>query len=244
MSEAESAQRAVPRTLSILRQLSRSPDLSVLEIAQQTGIPESTVYRILAETNLAGFTRRVGVGRYSAGPASIPFAQRYRDHALDQTAIAAQLDRLVEQSGELAAFLVPYGNEALCVETVETHRTLRCSFSTGATQPMLYGATATALLSRLPQAQRQQVYRHYALDDAAIQRIEGSCRQALTDGYATSVGALDPGVWGVSAPVTDAAGALIGTVTIMAPESRTQGRTTRLIDLVRTTSAELSGGQS
>lgn len=244
MSADESHRRITNRVLAVLDALSKQDDLDVHELSEHTNIPPSTVYRILAATNDAGFTRRVSTGRYSAGPASIPFAQRYREHALNQSAVAHQLEQLVADSGELAAFLIPYGTEALCVEAVETHRTLRCSFSTGATQPLLRGATATALLSRISATRRQQIFAHYDLDVEATEAIEHSCRKALADGYAVSVGVLDPGVWGASSPVLDADGALLGTVTIMAPELRIQGRTSRLIDMVRRTSDELSGGKA
>lgn len=244
MSTHETHRRVTDRVLAVLNALSKADDLDVHELSERTKIPASTVYRILAATNDAGFTRRVATGRYSAGPGSIPLAQRYREHALKHSAVAPQLEKLVADSGELAAFLIPYGNEALCVEAVETHRTLRCSFSTGATQPLLHGATATALLSRLSHARRQRTYAHYDLDTSTLETIEHECNRAITDGYAVSTGVLDPGVWGASAPVIDADGALLGTVTIMAPELRVQGRTNRLIDMVCRTSDELSGGKA
>ena len=56
------------------------------------------------------------------------------------------------------------------------------------------------------------------------------------------MGALDSGVWGASAPVIDADGALVGAVTVMAPEARVLARKPRFERLVTLTAVQLSGG--
>lgn len=213
-------------------------------IATLTDIPASTVYRILAALNASGFSHRIETGVYGAGPVSVRLAERYRVHALYNSAVSGSIARLSAASGELAAYMLPLGTEAICIEAVESRNTLRCCFSTGESQPMLRGATAMALLAHLPDDRRRDVFDTYELSPHEIDIIDTLSAQVRSDGYATSVGALDPGVWGASAPVISGDGKLLGTVTVMAPEVRVRERKTEIIRRVVQTASELSGGIS
>ncbi|GAA1883634.1 hypothetical protein GCM10009715_32490 [Paeniglutamicibacter psychrophenolicus] len=169
-------------------------------------------------------------------------AERYRDAHPGTGILASHLRLLAEATGELAAFMVVRGTEAVCVEAVESRHTLRASYSVGAAVPLLRGATATALLSRMPPAARGSILEHYNVPAAQRADIESACAQAQADGYAVSTGELDPGIWGVSVPVPDGRGQLAGTLTLMAPSERSGHREEELIELVRGTADALSEG--
>ncbi|WP_051299427.1 IclR family transcriptional regulator [Arthrobacter castelli] len=239
----ESAQgQSVVRSLSILRALATVPDASVEEIVDRTGIPLSSVYRLLGPLVDSGFLHKSTVGRYGAGPTSVKLAARYRDETLEKGAITSRLTQLSNSSGELVAFVVPQETEALCVQAVESRNTLRCCFSVGASQPLVRGATAISILSRLCEESRSAVFKTYRLDDSDILRIRESCDRAARDGFAISLGELDQGVWGVSSPVTDADDRIRGTVTLMAPANRIHHRQQQLVRQVREAALNLSGG--
>ncbi|GAB3488079.1 IclR family transcriptional regulator [Nocardiopsis coralliicola] len=235
--------RSADRLLRVLLLFAREESLTAAGIADATGIPVSTVYRILGGLTGTGLVRRTAPGgSYTAGPVAVQFAERYRTGALERTAIGPRLARLSRESGELAAFLVPMGTEALCVDAVEGPRVLRCSYSRGATQPLLRGATALALLAHLPEERRQGVYSAYGLAPGQVRELEAQQLQVHRDAVAVSEGALDDGVWGASSPVLDAAGALTGAVTVMAPAARTAQRRPHYVRLVKEAARDLSGG--
>ncbi|WP_017595165.1 IclR family transcriptional regulator [Nocardiopsis potens] len=233
--------RTTDRLLRVLLLFAREESLTAARISEAAGIPQSTVYRLLDRLTASGFVRRRPDG-YAAGPVAVQFAERYRTGALERTAIGPRLARLSRESGELAAFMVPVGTEALCVDSVEGSRVLRCCYTRGATQPLLRGATAQALLAHLPEARREAVYSAYGLPPGRVRELEAEHAEVRRQAVAVSESALDQGVWGASSPVLDAGGALVGTVTLMAPAAHTAQRRPHYVRLVREAARDLSGG--
>jgi Transcriptional regulator len=242
MDRTTGAETQTTRLLQILSSLAKSPQATAKELAESTQIPVSTVYRLLAPLVASGFAQKTSSRHFGAGPIAVQLSERYRDTTLTTGSVTPYLRQLAQDSGELAAFMVAHGSEAVCVEAVESRHTLRCSYTVGASQPLLLGATATALLSRMPMDSRSAVFDHHRIPAAQRERLEQECATALADGYATSIGELDVGIWGVSAPVMDGAGTLDGVVTLMAPVERSAHRRAELIGLVRRTADSLSGG--
>lgn len=242
MDASSRAETQTTRLLQILGSLAKVPQATVKELAESTRIPVSTVYRLLTPLVAAGFAQKTSARHFGAGPIAVQLSERYRDTTLTTGSVTPYLRQLAQDSGELAAFMVIHGTEAVCVEAVESRHTLRCSYTVGASQPLLHGATATALLSRMPSASRRAVFDHYAVPAGQRASLELACSKAMADGYAVSAGELDAGIWGVSAPVVDGTGTLGGVVTLMAPVERSAHRSTELIGLVRRTAGALSGG--
>ncbi|WP_181578411.1 IclR family transcriptional regulator [Arthrobacter sp. AQ5-05] len=242
MGDSKGAEAQASRVLQVLDALAKTPQASVKQLAEATMIPPSTMYRLLAPLVASGFARKTSHRKYCAGPIAVQLAERYHDAEPATGLVTPYLRRLAETSGELAAFMVVRGTEAVCVDEVESSHTLRASYSVGAAVPLLRGATATALLSRMPAASRGSILEHYKVPSAQRKHIEASCAQAQADGYAVSTGELDPGIWGVSVPVLDGQDQLAGALTLMAPSERSSHREEELIELVRGTADALSEG--
>lgn len=230
------------RVLQVLGALAKTPHASVKQLAESTKIPQSTLYRLLAPLVASGFARKTSNRHYCAGPVAVQLAERYHDAKPSNGVVIESLTRLAEASGELAAFMVARGTEAVCVEEVESTHTLRAAYSVGIAVPLLRGATAIALLSRMSEAEHESVFAHYKVGPEERAVIQAACAGAQAAGYAVSAGELDPGIWGVSAPVLDARGKLSGAITLMAPNERSCHREKELIDLVRDAADALSGG--
>lgn len=230
------------RVLLVLGALAKTPRASVKQLAESTKIPPSTLYRLLAPLVASGFARKTSSRHYCAGPVAVQLAERYHDGEPGNGEILDVLSMLADASGELAAFMVVRGTEAVCVEEVESSHTLRAAYSVGVAVPLLRGATAIALLSRMPVLQREEIFEHYGVGSAQRTQIEVACAEAKAAGYALSVGELDPGIWGISAPVLDGQQHLAGTITLMVPIERSNNREEELIKLVRCAAETLSEG--
>jgi DNA-binding IclR family transcriptional regulator len=235
------AGRTTDRLLGVLMVFAEAERATASEVSEATGIPVSTVYRMLDRLSATGFVERVGAA-YRAGPVAVRFAEKYRNGALERTAIGPRLERLSHESGELAAFMVPVGTEALCVDAVEGARVLRCCYTRGAAQPLLRGATAEVLLAHLPESRRQEVYAAYRLPAERVRALEAAHPLVRERGVAVSESALDEGVWGASAPVLGDSGSLNGVVTVMAPAALTERRRPYYVRLVKEAARDLSGG--
>lgn len=221
------------RVLRILSALAKVPQSTVCDIREVTGIPVSATYGLVKLLVASGFVQKTSTRHYGAGPIAVQLAERYRDTTLATGSITPYLRRLAQSTGELAGFMVAHSIEAVCVETAESNHTPRCSYTVGASQPLLEGATAAVLLPQLDPNTRREIYRFYRVDGDEESKCELDCARALTDGYAVSCGELDVGIWGVSAPVVDHGGSLRGAITLMVPAERSVGRNKELISGVR-----------
>jgi DNA-binding IclR family transcriptional regulator len=228
--------------MSILLLFARHRTLSAQQIAGLLRIPASTVYRHLQTLLQAGFVVESQImGRYAAGPEVIRLADNYRQEALAQGEVRSRLEQLSEETGELAAYLVQSSQEALCVESVESAHILSCSYAPGRSRPLVRGASARAILAYLPEAEVEDIITTYMLAPGEVAEMRDDLEHVREQGYATSAGALAPGVWGVSAPVFGETG-LAGAVTTMVPLERaaTDADRNRFIELTRQAAADLS----
>lgn len=230
------------RVLRVLTALAKVPQASVRELSDATQIPLSSVYRILDDSMASGFIRKTSASHYGAGPVSVQLSERYRDTTAMHGTVTPYLRELSQQTGELTAFMVVHGVEAVCVESVESEQALRCSYTVGASQPLTYGATARTLLGQFTTEDRKDIFEYYSIGRDEQLELDRQCAIANAEGYAVSAGELDEGVWGVSAPVTNSQGELQGAVTLMAPVARAESRDAELIKLTRQTAMALSGG--
>lgn len=242
MNISNGAEVQASRTLSVLGALAKVPQATVKELSETTRIPVSTVYRLLVPLTASGFVHKTTARHYGAGPIAIQLSERYRDATLTTGSVTPLLRQLAQDTGELAAFMVTHGTEAVCVDAVESKHTLRCSYTVGASQPLLRGATATALLSQLTAKRRTEIFDYYDVRREERVERESACERALSVGYAVSLGELDDGIWGASSAVIDGAGMLSGAVTLMAPAHRSAHRSQQLVGSVRRIAETLSGG--
>lgn len=229
--------------MSILLLFARHRSLSAEQIASLLRLPASTVYRHLQTLLQAGFVVESQIlGRYSAGPEVIRLADNYRQEALAQGEVRQRLEQLSRETGELAAYLVQSSRDALCVESVESAHILSCSYAAGRSRPLLNGASARAILAFLPEEERDEVLAGHFLAGDELLGTRNDLAAIRDRGYATSSGALAPGIWGVSAPVFSEAGTLAGVVTTMVPLERADTDDARgwFIAATREAAAELS----
>jgi DNA-binding IclR family transcriptional regulator len=150
-----------------------------------------------------------------------------------------QLSRTTQES---VGLLVAVNDQVICLEMVESTHSLRCSFEKGRAVPLRAGASAKSLLAFMSdKARAETLARQFGDDEAARAVLEAELERIRARGYAVSDSEVDPGVWGVSAPVfgrVSRGAAASASITLMAPSSRAAGRAQQLADwTVRTANA-------
>ena len=127
------------KALQLLMQVAVSPfPVSAKTLSEQMNVPLSRLYRqlkLLKEWNL--IEEIVHDKNFVVGPAALLLMHSYEtaQHGLDM--VESILSRLVQQTGEMAAYMVPSGYRALCVRQKESMQALRCSYVQGQSQPCL-----------------------------------------------------------------------------------------------------------
>lgn len=227
----------VLHVLAVLAQQGRV--LSAAELMAQTGLARSTLYRLLARLKRWGFVLETD-GCYAPGPLSLQLALGF-DLASHLVRHARQeMVALARQSHESVGLVVAVNDAVVCLDMVESEQSLRCSFEKGRSVPLRAGASARCLLAHLPETTRDALldalYPEPAERAAAVERL-AAIRQA---GHATSTGEVDPGVWGISAPLIGAGRRAMGAVTLMAPVTRALGQEAALTDMTMVAAARIS----
>jgi len=228
----------VLQVLAVLAQQGRA--MSAAELMERTGLARSTLYRQLGRLKRWGFVSEVD-GSYAPGPLSLQLALGF-DLASNVMRLARpEMEALARQSHESVGLIVAVNDRAVCLDMVDSHQSLRCSFEKGRSVPLRAGASAKCVLAHLSTAARDAVLDvHYPSGSvewrAAAQELD-AIRQV---GYAVSTGEVDAGVWGVSAPVFGSPRHAVAAITLMAPSSRAQGQEPALTQMTVVAAARIS----
>lgn len=232
------------RVLHVLAVLARQGRvLTASELMGQTGLARSTLYRLLARLKRWGFVVE-NDGCYAPGPLSLQLALGFDLSSHLVRHARQEMVALARQSHESVGLVVAVNDTAVCLDMVDSEHSLRCSFEKGRSVPLRAGASAKCLLAHLPEAAREALL--------AAQHGTAARRRAAHDelaairqaGYAMTAGEVDPGVWGISAPLFGAARQAVGALTLMAPVTRARGQESALADLTIVAAARISRGLS
>ncbi|QEM82327.1 IclR family transcriptional regulator [Halomonas binhaiensis] len=211
------------RMLALLCCLANGDEaMTVKQLADSTAQPVSTAYRHLRQLLAWGLVSERANGRYAPGAQAVRLQQGFlRSNELMRWASPVLME-LTERTQESSALLVALRDHALCVEMIDSPQPLRCCYRQGQVQPLVKGASARALLAWMSDAEREMAL---ALRD---EQERNEALKGLADirehGFAVSLGEIDEGVWGASAPVLTPRGQLKAVVSVMAPQSRVSGR--------------------
>ena len=221
---------AVDRALVVLATLAqRGRAMTAAELRQRTTLSQSTLYRQLASLKRWGFVHEEE-GSYAPGPLGLQLGLGFdlASHLVQHA--RSSMVALTKQSQESVGLLVAANGQAVCIDMVESRQALRCSFEKGRSVPLRRGASAKCLLAHLP-AEVLGSATKLAADELA------EIRQA---GFAVSDSEVDPGVWGVSAPLFSLGKRAVGALTLMAPSARVGDRRAAMIQMTVVTAARIS----
>jgi DNA-binding IclR family transcriptional regulator len=197
------------KAVAILRAVAAEP-ATLAELVERTGLPRATAHRLAVALEGHRLVRRTSVGAWAPGPG---LAELGRGTA-DLAEIAGRhLVTLRDASGESAQFYVRDGASRVCLAAAERAHGLRDTVPVGSRLPMTAGSAAHALLAFAP-----------ADEVTPLLPAASFTARTLLDvrrrGWAHSVAEREPGVASLSAPVRDAAGGVLGAVSISGPVER------------------------
>lgn len=191
---------AVDRAFAILEAVAGQDEPSTLAgIARATGFYKSTILRLAASLEAAGYLARLRDGRYALGGSALRLGLAYeRQNPLRQHVVPV-LKALVDQGTESASFHIRHGAGArLCLFRVNSHHSTLDRVEAGAILPLDRGAAGRVLIAH---------------DVEGGEGVPGAAATAL------SRGERDPSCAGLAAPVFGPAG-LVGAVSLSGPGER------------------------
>jgi IclR family acetate operon transcriptional repressor len=212
--------QALNRLASILDIVSaRGEPQGAAEIAQATGLPLSTVARLmrqLAEEDL--LYRSSADGRYSLGPRVFALASAGLSRVDIAEVARPILHRLRDATGETASLHVRRGLQRVCIDEAQSHHQVRRVVPRGLTQDLPGSATGEVLLAYTPQEELESAMRRARLSRSDRKQLDQRLEEIRTKGYGLREDPAE-GITGISAPVRKGTQALAA-VSVAGPTSR------------------------
>ncbi|MBS0922942.1 IclR family transcriptional regulator [Providencia sp. JGM181] len=224
---------SINRTLDILSFVTTcASPITPQTISKELDIPLSTVYRLLTILiNWEFITYSKQYGTYTVGAQSIKTQEKYYHHSLLMTSSKSELHALAKKTQETAAIITANLRETICVDKIDSEQAVRCSFIVGHGNTVIRGASAKTLLAYRDEQYQELVFETHAKQlhkDNYLQKLKQDLIQIRQQGYGISVGEIDAGVFGASAPVFKG-NDILAVVSVMAPEFRAINRVDELI---------------
>jgi DNA-binding IclR family transcriptional regulator len=182
------------KAIAILDALAPRPR-SLAELVEATGLSRATAHRLATALEAHHLVRRDDEGRFALGVGLVALGHAAVD-ALSLAEVARPaLEALRDATGESVQLYVRDGDRRVCIAALESPHGLRTIVPVGAALPLDVGSAGRILA------------------DGWAPRPDRS--------WEASVGEREAGVASVSAPVRDAAGRVVGAVSVSGPIERT-----------------------
>lgn len=217
----------IDRMSSVLNAVLASPNgLRANDLLRTENIPKTTLYRLLtAMTENEFLTYLPENNAYTLGP---KFTHTYtsmdeQNNRLREAALP-HLRALADLTQETIKLTVLSGMQSYTIATVEGQRTLRISIDSGALFPLHAGASGKCLMCSLSPDAVRKYYAQYGIrfSDLTIMDAEEMLKELdniRADGFAIDRGEYAPEIRAVAAPVKNAAGQIIASISVAYPVS-------------------------
>lgn len=224
-----SQNKAAARALKILSFFaSESPFHSSIALSRKLGLTKNSVYRCLETLVHLGYLVRDATGtRYELGPGIVQLRSPRWQTPEIRALCRPFMEKLSEMTGESVHLLVPSGQQAIAVESIEG---LGIAFRLpiGAALPLHVSPAARCILASLPDNEIEK----YIRDNSPLERftkgtitdpdrLRDDVRQVRKQGYALSHEDFQIGRIGVAFPVLDLEGRPHGSIVIAGSRERT-----------------------
>ncbi|AXB41469.1 IclR family transcriptional regulator [Amycolatopsis albispora] len=192
--------RAVSRAWRVLRAFSpEHMSLSVAELVRETGLPRTTVLRLVDTLAAEGLLETAADGHVRVGTSLIGFAAFAEAAWTVPEASLARMRELAAETGETVSLYVRKGLSRVVIGQAPSPNTLRHVVQPGDELPLSAGAAAHVLLSLEPADGRDELITQVARDDAAP--LRAGVETATEAGWSVSHGQREPGNSGLAVPI-------------------------------------------
>lgn len=226
MTENRNLVQAVLKALEIMEVLCGNQPCGVLELSKKAGLNRSTVNRLVATLERAGYVEQEKErGNYRA---TLKFFE-LGNKVIQKMDIKEQaypiMQKLSEATEESIYLAVLDGNQFLYVSIIDSPQVLRCSAAIGI-HPLTYcSASGKVLLAYLPEDKKKafipEGFKSFGLNTISnITDLEAELDKIRVNGYAIDDEEWNPNVRALAAPVWNHDGKIQATLSIAGPKVR------------------------
>jgi len=203
------------------------PELSLIEICSQTGLPKATVHRLLATLAQTKFVvQDPATSKYRLGYKLMVMGAIARSQINYLNKAEPIFRELVPDIDETIAVASLDGDQHVCTLVVEPERPVRVTTTVGVRRPCYFGAAGLVLLAYQPNSVLDEILPSDKLEAFTVWSVTDPAeyRRRLCGvrehGYGIEKGEAFPDVTALAAPIFDHQGIVVATATIVAPTHR------------------------
>lgn len=250
MAKARYTIPSLDRAVQVLELLAREQKgLTLTELTTRTGIPKSTLFRILATLeNRSCIGLIAGSKKYQLGLKVWELGSAYVEQSDLDTAATAYMQDLAEACGESVFLGVLDAGEVVYMRRIESPRSVAVVRKLGHRAPAYCTATGEAMLAFMPEDERERIVDQLQLEahtpktNTDRKALRRRLQRTRREGVAVVDGAYNAKLLCVSAPVFDNHADVRAAMTVaMLSAEADEEKVTKTRDHVRQAAAALSG---
>ncbi|MED4910961.1 IclR family transcriptional regulator [Brevibacillus centrosporus] len=239
--------KTVVKSMELLNLFIEHSRLSLNEMVELSGIPKTSIHRMVGSLEGMDFLQKGEDGKYSLGLLFLQFGQLVAERLdIRQIALPA-MTKLRDQVEEAVNLIIRDGKEAIYIEKLDTNHPVRLYTKIGRRSPLYAGACSRIILSYIEEKERERYlqetelnpFGHGTITDK--ERLRQELEQARDKGYTISYSELENDTVSIAAPIFDHTGRLVAGISIAGPQVRFEKeRIPDLIGHLLKTSEEIS----
>ena len=243
--------------LAPVRSVARAADLLIIlgsgprplrEISAQVGLSKPTAHRILSSLKSRGMVMQDPLsGDYGLGPACFHLMSAIVNGEAGFVLDAKPaLEALREETGETITVDIRAGLSRICIQEYPSPHAIRYISGVGSANGIYVGSAGKILLAFLPAEERERILRDLRLVQVTSSTItdldvlRAELDKVRAAGFAVSHGERVAGAIGVSAPVLDASGRALASLSVLGPAERLAPRIAQAQEQVIRAAAEIT----
>jgi IclR family pca regulon transcriptional regulator len=240
--------QSLERGLSVILAFSdHHPQLTLAEVAELTGLSRPTVRRLLLTLEQLGYVRSEGRS-FSLTPHVLALGYAYLS-SLNLTQVAQPyMEEVTKLTGQTCSLSALDGHDAVFLARVPAKQVMSMTLTTGTRLPAYATSMGRVLLAGLPDHQLEEVLAGITLSPLTAHTVtdlsvlRGRLDEVRRQGWALVDQEFEEGVRSLSAPVRDAGGRVIATLSMSVPARSYSIEEIKesLLPVVRDNAAEIS----
>lgn len=220
--------KSIDTTCEILQGLRELDGAGVSELATQLDLSKATIHSHLTTLVDNEFVVKRG-DTYKIGLRFVDFGEYAKDHIDIYTLAKDQVDRLAEETGEVAQFMVEEHGKGVYLHKARGENAIQTTSYTGYRKHLHCTALGKAILSQLPQERIEEIAHESGLPQRTEKTVSNlddlmeEIDQIREENVAFDNEEILAGMRCVAAPIKYPAGEVQGAISVSGPTSRFKG---------------------